>query len=56
MEECPYGPSPLEGYGRQMSKDDIKKSVNDFVNAAVRAKEAGFKACLLYTSEYQTER
>ncbi|WP_294467859.1 NADH:flavin oxidoreductase [uncultured Anaerofustis sp.] len=48
IEECPYGPSPLDGYGREMSKEDIEKSIKDFVNAAVRAKKAGFKAVELH--------
>jgi len=48
MSECPYGPSEIEGIGRAMTKEDIKKSVSDYVNAALRAKKAGFKAVELH--------
>lgn len=44
LSEYPYGPSVIDGYGREMTKEDIKKSIEDFKNAAIRAKKAGFKA------------
>lgn len=44
MSECPYGPSEIDGYGREMTKEEIHNSIDDFVKAALRAKKAGFKA------------
>lgn len=44
LSECPYGPSVIDGFGREMTKEDIEKSIDDFKNAALRAKKAGFKA------------
>jgi len=50
--EMPMGPSLEEKKGqllcRQMSKKDISRVVNDFTDAAIRAKKAGFDAIQLH--------